>query len=137
MLWKTGTLLINNWIQMVSETFFPFQICEYQSFCAHFEHGRVNVNKLCKYLQLLKERIEHKLATLLLENLAVMFDDCSNEGTHFVADLIASFFDGPLGCKYFCFGISPKTVNQQKNMWGFVPMCWECSVNLRAVFLPS
>lgn len=68
----------------------PFSAVQNQYIRKHFDPGNISYNTFMKYMHKMKTFMEHKMASILPQTFALVFDRCSAKDTHFVG-IFATF----------------------------------------------
>ena len=76
---------IYGWIDFIVSGLLPFSFVEKHSIRKHIRHEDININTFMKYISGLTRAVEEKIATLLPEKIALVFDGWSSDSTHYLA----------------------------------------------------
>jgi len=84
------SIKVYGWIEFVALALQPISVVENDRITKHIKYGSLSVKSLKKYMNLLAEKVEKKLAEILPSKFALIFDGWTAGDTHYVA-LYASF----------------------------------------------
>lgn len=84
-LWKRNAVKVNGWMEYIVHNLLPFDSCEKKTITTHIKYAPMALNTFMKYIERLMRHVEKKVASLLPEKFAVVFDGWSHGGTYYVA----------------------------------------------------
>lgn len=101
------TIAAHAWIEIVVLCLQPFNCVENNVLRRHFKHNAISLDSLTKYLRNLTEHVEKKIAALLPEKFAVVFDGWSGGDTHYVSIFATFPSEHTMGYDSVLLGCSP------------------------------
>lgn len=107
LLYPPKTVRVHGWLSYIVHGLQPFSACENKNVTPHMRYERLSVTSLMKYLMKITVCVEKKIARLLPNKFALVFDGWSGGETHYVSVFASIPADTPIGYRNVLLAMSP------------------------------
>ncbi len=105
--YRRRTTHIFGWFEFVVDGLQPFSVVENPTFLKQSRFDPISRKTLAKYLEALSSSVEEKIAQILPDKFAIVFDGWSCGDTHYVAVYATFPYNTPVGYRKVLLGFSP------------------------------
>lgn len=112
--WPKKTCGIHGWLEMVVMMMLPFSFCDNPLARVHMRRDSMSTNTLMKYLTSVTQIIERKIAVLLLDMFALVFNGWTSGSTRYLDMFVSNALLGSPGALYVLLAFS--SMDEEESM---------------------